>query len=118
MHWSARARMPLGSQGADGRQSRVRVVRTLRNDLRGIADRVACPSLPADRVCAPAKYGRYLSNDKLNDQVAKAVRRYQDKWADAVSNETMERGDDSLPPSPVRAKYGKGSNWRKEQARA
>ena len=47
--------------------------------------------------------------------MAKAVRRYQDKWADAVSNETMERGDDSLPPSPVRAKYGKGSNWVKER---
>ena len=50
-------------------------------------------------------------NKELGAQLAAR----QDKWADAVSNETMERGDDSLPPSPVRAKYGKGSNWVKER---
>ena len=59
-------------------------------------------------------YEPYLRDEELNAKVAKAVRKYQDKWADNVLNEGMER-DDMLPPSPVRTRYGKGSNWVSER---
>jgi len=58
------------------------------------------------------EYASYLADDELAAKVAVKVRAYTAKWAAAVGTQSMER--DMPPPSPispVRMKYGKGSEW-------